>query len=73
MRYCKRNRERDGDVFMSSKMMIFQNNGVWERWVMDNGVLKYVCCVVIYEEGICKKDGGVWKCVCGSKMSEVSK
>ena len=38
VRYCKRNRERDGDVFMNSKMMIFQNNGVWERWVMDNGV-----------------------------------
>ena len=31
--------EKDGDVFMSSKMMIFQNNGMWERWVMDNGML----------------------------------
>ena len=27
------------NVFMSSKMMIFQNNGVWERWIMDNDVL----------------------------------
>ena len=26
-------------VFMSSKMMIFQNNGVWERWIMDNDML----------------------------------
>ena len=37
--------------------MIFQNNGVWERWVMDNGVVICVlCCVVIYEEGFCKQD-----------------
>ena len=27
------------NVFMSSKMMIFQNNGVWERWIMDNDEL----------------------------------
>ena len=25
--------------FWAAKMMKFQNNGVWERWVMDNGVL----------------------------------
>ena len=36
---AKKNREKDGDVFMSSKMMIFQNNEVWEWWVMDNGML----------------------------------
>ena len=53
-----RNRERDGDVFMSSKVMIFQNNGVWERWVMDNGV---VMCVVLLsmKKGFCKRDGEV--------------
>ena len=38
-RFCKRIGERDRDVFMSSKMMIFQNNRLWERWEMDNGVL----------------------------------
>ena len=36
---ARENGEKDGDVFISSKMMIFQNNGVWERWVMDNGIL----------------------------------
>ena len=30
-------------------MIILQNNGVWERWVMGNGV-------VTYEEGFCKRD-----------------
>ena len=34
-----RNKEWDGDVFWAAKMMKFQNNGVWERWVMDNGML----------------------------------
>ena len=24
--------------FWAAKMMKFQNNGVWEKWVMDNGV-----------------------------------
>ena len=67
-----RNKEWDGDVFWTAKMMKFHNNEVWERWVMDNGVLEYVCCVVIYEEGFCKRNGEVWKCVCGSQMSEVS-
>ena len=33
-RYCKRDRERDGDVFLFSKMMKFQNIKVWERWVV---------------------------------------
>ena len=28
---ARENGEKDEDVFMSSKMMIFQNNGVWER------------------------------------------
>ena len=36
---ARENGEKDEDVFMSSKMMIFQNNGMWERWVMDNGML----------------------------------
>ena len=36
---ARENGEKDRDVFMSSKMMIFQNNGMWERWVMDNGML----------------------------------
>ena len=36
---ARENGEKDGDVFMSSKMMIFQNNGMWERRVMDNGML----------------------------------
>ena len=36
---ARENGEKDGDVFMSSKMMIFHNNGMWERWVMDNGML----------------------------------
>ena len=26
--------ERDGDVFLFSKMMKFQNIKVWERWVV---------------------------------------
>ena len=26
--------ERDGDVFLVSKMMKFQNIKVWERWVV---------------------------------------
>ena len=59
-----RNKEWDGDVFWTAKMMKFHNNEVWERWVMDNGVLEYVCCVVIYEEGFCKRnrerDGNVF-------------
>ena len=45
-----RNKKWDEDVFWVAKMMKFQNNGVLERWVMDNGMLSYVCCVVIYEE-----------------------
>ena len=53
---ARENGEKDGDVFMSSKMMIFQNNGMWERWVMDYGMLLYVCYVVIYEKGLCKRD-----------------
>ena len=34
-------REMEKDMFrdMGSKMMIFQNNRVWKRWVMDNGVV----------------------------------
>ena len=68
-----RNKEWDRDVFLGSKMMKFQNHEVWERWVMDNGVVIYVCCVVIYEEGFCKRYGEVWKCVYGSQMNEVSK
>ena len=66
-----RNKEWDWDVFWAAKMMKFLNNGVWKRWVMDNGMLSYVCCVVIYEEGLCKRDVEVWKCVLCSKMSEV--
>ena len=31
----ERERKKGGDVFMSSKMMLFQNNGVWEK--MSNG------------------------------------
>ena len=31
-----------------------------------------MCCVVIYEEGLCKRDEEVWKCVFYNKMSEVS-
>ena len=27
-------KKRDRDVFMGSKMMIFKNNKVWERWVV---------------------------------------
>ena len=34
-----RHKECDGDVFWAAKMMKFQNNGVCERWVMDNGML----------------------------------
>ena len=30
----KRGRERDGDVFLFSKMIKFQNIKVWERWVV---------------------------------------
>ena len=26
--------------------MKFQNNGVWERWLMDNGML-YMCVVLL--------------------------
>ena len=39
---------------------------------MDNGV---VMCVVLLsmKKGFCKRDGEVWKCVCGSQMNEVSK
>ena len=39
---------------------------------VDNGILQYVCCVVIYKEGLCKRDGEMWKCVFCSKISEVS-
>ena len=39
-----RNKERDGDVFQAAKMMKFQYNEVWERWVMDNGVVRQVQC-----------------------------
>ena len=39
---------------------------------VDNGMLQYTCCVVIYEERLCKRDGEVWKYVFCSKMSEVS-
>ena len=34
-----RNKEWDGDVFWAANMMKFQNNGVWEKWVLDNGML----------------------------------
>ena len=30
--------------FLGSKMMILWNNGVWERWVMSNGVVICVLC-----------------------------
>ena len=29
-----RNKEGDGDVFLFSKMIKFQNIKVWERWVV---------------------------------------
>ena len=32
-----RNKECDVDVFWAAKMMKFQYNEVWERWIMDNG------------------------------------
>ena len=38
-RFYMRNKEWDGDVFWVAKMMKFQNNGVWERWAMDYGML----------------------------------
>ena len=38
-RFCMGNKEWDGDVFWVAKMMKFQNNGVWERWAMDYGML----------------------------------
>ena len=33
-------------MFWAAKMMKFQNNGVWERWLMDNGML-YMCVVLL--------------------------
>ena len=45
-RFCMRNKEWDGDVFWVAKMMKFQNNGVWERWAMDYGML-YMCVVLL--------------------------
>ena len=45
-----RNKEGDGDVFLCSKMMKFQNIKVWEIWVV-------VCAIgVIQEERFCKRD-----------------
>ena len=38
-RFYMGNKEWDGDVFWVAKMMKFQNNGVWERWAMDYGML----------------------------------
>ena len=31
---------------LTAKMMKIQNNGMWERWVMDNGML-YMCVVLL--------------------------
>ena len=65
--------EKYENVYVAAKWTKFQNFKVREGWmVWCNKCDVMVCCVVIYEERFCKRDGGVWKCVCGSKMSKVS-
>ena len=39
MRFCMRNKEWDGDVFLGSKMIKFQSIEVWERWIVCNDVV----------------------------------
>ena len=34
-----RNKKLDGDVFLGSKKMKFQNIKVWERWIVCNDVV----------------------------------
>ena len=49
-----RSKEWDGDVFWTVKMMKFQNNGVWKRWVMDNGMSLSIKRGFVREIGKCE-------------------